>query len=146
MLWPRPDVLPVRLRFHAPADAGNCCTGLAATGPWLSNAKLTLSWTNCAAYLPRHQHDEHANELWHCFQDVIRWVRSTFTMCRSETQGLAWGALYNQFGKEMLSPEALEADIQSLVADEDVTKKSGIYPYVRTRQEKPLNIRAFTPK
>jgi len=30
--------------------------------------------------------------------------------------------------------------------DEDVTKKSGIYPYVLTRQEKYLNIRAFTDK
>jgi 5-methylcytosine-specific restriction endonuclease McrA len=28
--------------------------------------------------------------------------------------------------------------------DEDVTKKSGIYPYVLSRQEKFLNIRAFT--
>jgi hypothetical protein len=30
--------------------------------------------------------------------------------------------------------------------DEDVTKKSGIYEYVLTRNEKYLNIRAFTDK
>ena len=30
--------------------------------------------------------------------------------------------------------------------DEDVTKKSGIYGYVLTRNEKFLNIRAFTDK
>ena len=30
--------------------------------------------------------------------------------------------------------------------DEDVTKKSGIYEYVLTRNEKYLNIRAFTEK
>ena len=30
--------------------------------------------------------------------------------------------------------------------DEDVTKKSGIYEYVLTRNEKFLNIRAFTDK
>ena len=30
--------------------------------------------------------------------------------------------------------------------DEDVTKKSGIYPYVLTRQERHLSIRAFTDK
>ena len=30
--------------------------------------------------------------------------------------------------------------------DEDVTKKSGIYAYVLTRNEKYLNIRAFTDK
>jgi HNH endonuclease/Protein of unknown function DUF262 len=151
------------------------------TGPWLSDAKLKFSKTNCAAYLlsneggsllngspirqdyletalewinngdvadymSRHQHDENANELWHYFQDVIRWVRSTFTTYRREMKGLAWGTLYNQFGNEKLSPKALEAEIQSLMADEDVTKKSGIYPYVLTREEKHLNIRAFAPQ
>ena len=151
------------------------------TGPWLSDAKLKFSKSNCAAYLlgneggsllngspirqeyletalkwinngevadymSRHQHDENANELWHYFQDVIRWVRSTFTTYRREMKGLAWGDLYNHFGKEKLSPKALEAEIQSLMADEDVTKKSGIYPYVLIREEKHLNIRAFTPQ
>ena len=29
--------------------------------------------------------------------------------------------------------------------DDDVTKKAGIYPYILTRQEKHLSIRAFTP-
>lgn len=151
------------------------------TGPWLSDAKLKFSKSNCAAYLlsndggsllngspirqdyletalewinngevadymSRHQHDENANELWHYFQDVIRWVRATFTTYRREMKGLAWGTLYNEFGKEKLSPKALEGEIQSLMADEDVTKKSGIYPYALTRQEKHLNIRAFTPQ
>ena len=40
----------------------------------------------------------------------------------------------------------LETEIKELMQDEDVTKKSGIYPYVLTRQEKYLSIRAFTDK
>jgi hypothetical protein len=151
------------------------------TGPWLSDAKLKFSKSNCAAYLlsiddgplmngspirqeyletalewinkdgaadymSRHQHDENANELWHYFQDVIRWVRATFTTYRKEMKGLAWGPLYNEFGKEKLSPKALESEIAALMADEDVTKKSGIYMYVLDRQEKFLNIRAFSPQ
>lgn len=96
--------------------------------------------------MSRHQHDENANDLWHYFQDVIRWVRATFTAYRKEMKGLAWGPLYNEFGQEKLSPTALEGEIQSLMVDEDVTKKSGIYPYVLNRQEKHLNIRAFTPQ
>ncbi len=151
------------------------------TGPWLSDAKLKFSKTNCAAYLlgndggallngspirqdyletalkwindgqvadymSRHQHDENANELWHYFQDVIRWVRSTFTTYRKEMKGLAWGPLYNEFRKAKLSPTAIESEVQFLMMDEDVTKKAGIYPYVLTRQEKYLNIRAFTPQ
>ena len=149
------------------------------TGPWLSDAKLKFSKSNCAAYLlsndggsllngspirqeyletalkwisngeladhmSRHQHDENANELWHYFQDVIRWVRATFTTYRREMRGVAWGTIYNEFGNERLSPTAFESEIQSLMSDEDVTKKSGIYQYVLTRQEKLLNIRAFT--
>lgn len=39
---------------------------------------------------------------------------------------------------------ALEAEIAQLMMDEDVTKKPGIYPYVLTRHEKYLSIRAFT--
>ena len=31
-----------------------------------------------------------------------------------------------------------------LVLDDDVSKKSGIYPYILTRKEKYLSIRAFT--
>jgi len=43
-------------------------------------------------------------------------------------------------------PDQLEAEIKKLMQDEDVTKKSGIYPYVLTRKEKYLNIREFTEK
>jgi len=39
----------------------------------------------------------------------------------------------------------LEKEIAKLMQDDDVTKKSGIYEYVLTRNEKFLNIRAFTP-
>jgi hypothetical protein len=127
-------------------DGGSLLNGSPIRQEYLETA---LEWSNngeVADYMSRHQHDENANELWHYFQDVIRWVRATFTTYRREMKGLAWGTLYNEFGKEKLSPKALEVEIQSLMADEDVTKKSGIYPYVLTREEKHLNIRAFTPQ
>ena len=40
----------------------------------------------------------------------------------------------------------MEAEVAKLMQDEDVTKKSGIYPYVLTRREEYLSIRAFTDK
>ena len=40
--------------------------------------------------------------------------------------------------------ESLEKEIQELMIDDDVTNKKGIYIYVLTRNEKYLNIRAFT--
>jgi len=151
------------------------------TGPWLSDAKLKFSKSNCAAYLlandggqlvsgspirqeyletalswinegeiedymAKHQHDLNADELWEYFQDVIAWARKTFTNYRREMSGVQWGELYNKFKDKKLNASKLEAEIKELMQDEDVTKKSGIYPYVLTRQEKYLNIRAFTEK
>jgi hypothetical protein len=57
-----------------------------------------------------------------------------------------WGELYNQFKDENLDADALEVEIAKLMQDEDVTKKSGIYGYALTRNERYLNIRAFTDK
>jgi hypothetical protein len=39
----------------------------------------------------------------------------------------------------------LEKEIAKLMEDEDVTNKKGIYSYILTREEKHLNIRAFSP-
>ena len=146
------------------------------TGPWLTNAKLHFSKTNCAAYLLAkdyvngtpirqeyletalswinngnmeeymsiHQHDPNANELWTYFRNVIEWVKLTFTNYRKEMKGINWGALYNQFKTNTYDTEKLEQEIQTLMIDDDVTNKKGIYSYVLTRNEKYLNIRAFT--
>jgi len=151
------------------------------TGPWLSDAKLKFSKSNCAAYLlandggqlvsgspirqeyletalswindskiedymAKHQHNRNADELWQYFQAVIEWARKTFTNYRREMNSVEWGDLYNQFKDKKFSASKLEAEIKKLMQDEDVTKKSGIYPYVVTRQEKYLSIRAFTDK
>ena len=149
------------------------------TGPWLSDAKLKFSKTNCAAYLlsndggqlvsgspirqeyletalawinddkiedymAKHQHDQNADELWEYFQNVIAWVRQTFPHYRHEMNGVEWGQLYNEFNNTKIDSEKLETEVAKLMQDEDVTKKSGIYPYVLTRDEKYLSIRMFS--
>ena len=106
---------------------------------WINNGKIE-------DYMAKHQHNKNADELWKYFQNVIEWTRKTFINYRREMSGVEWGALYNEFKDKKLSPSKLEAEIKELMQDEDVTKKSGIYPYVLTRQEKHLNIRAFTDK
>jgi len=151
------------------------------TGPWLSDAKIKFSKTNCVAYLlandggsllkgspirqeyletalswinngevadymAKHQHDKNANELWDYFQNVIAWVQKTFINYRKEMASVNWGELYNQFKNKKLNAKKLETEIAKLMQDDDVTKKSGIYPYVLTRQENHLSIRAFTDK
>jgi hypothetical protein len=149
------------------------------TGPWLSDAKLKFSKSNCAAYLlandngklinatpirqeyletalswinnddvagymAKHQHDADAEELWAYFQDVIAWVRKIFINYRREMSAVEWGKLYNEFKAVKLNSEKLEAEVKELMLDDEVTAKSGIYSYILTREEKYLNIRAFT--
>ena len=151
------------------------------TGPWLSDAKLKFSKSNCAAYLlandggslvsgspirqeyletalswindgkiegymAKHQHNKNADELWNYFQNVIAWVRSVFPNYRREMSNVPWGVLHNQFKEKKFDSKKLEKEISELMQDEDVTKKSGIYEYVLTKNEKFLNIRAFTDK
>lgn len=105
---------------------------------WKSTGKIE-------AYMAKHQQKADANDLWLYFQSVISWIRAIFPEYRSEMKGIDWGTLYNTFKDEELDAAALEAEIQILMEDEDVSKKKGIYEYVLTRKEKHLNIRAFSP-
>lgn len=110
--------------------------------------ETAISWINYGKiedYMAKHQHDKNADELWDYFQNVIAWVRKTFPNYRKEMASVNWGELHNQFKDKKLNSAKLEAEIKELMQDEDVTKKSGIYPYVLTRQERYLSIRAFTP-
>jgi len=77
---------------------------------------------------------------------VINWVRATFPNYRKEMKGIDYGSLYNEYKDKEFDSKKIEKEIVELMQDEDVTKKSGIYPYVITRNEKYLNIRSFTDK
>jgi len=127
-------------------DGGQLVSGSPIRQEYL---ETTLSWINDGKiedYMAKHQHDKNADKLWQYFQNVIEWTRKTFPNYRREMNSVAWGELYNQFKDKKLEASKLEAQIKELMQDEDVTKKSGIYPYVLTRQEKNLSIRAFTDK
>lgn len=109
--------------------------------------QTVISWINdgkIEEYMSKHQHDPNANELWLYFQNVISWVRVAFLNYRKEMKGVDFGILYNEFKDKSIDSKEIEKEIVKLMQDEDVTKKSGIYSYVLTRNEKYLNIRAFT--
>jgi hypothetical protein len=110
--------------------------------------ETVIKWKNqgdIAGYMAKQQQKPDANELWLYFQKVIAWVKATFPEYRNEMKGIAWGDLYNEFKDAELDSKKLEKQISSLMADEDVTKKKGIYSYVLDGQEKHLNIRQFSP-
>lgn len=109
--------------------------------------ETAISWINHGQiedYMAVHQHDKNANPLWLYFQAVISWVTATFPKYRKEMKGIAWGYLYNSHKDDDLDPVTLEAEVTRLMADDEVTKKKGVYEYLLTGNEKHLSIRSFT--
>jgi uncharacterized protein with PIN domain len=106
---------------------------------WISN-------NNIEQYMADNQHEPNANELWLYFKNVLDWVNVIFIKYRSEMKGVDFGVLFNQSKDEKFNSIEIEKEISLLMQDEDVTKKSGIYPYIILRNEKYLSIRAFTDK
>ena len=104
---------------------------------WISNNKIE-------DYMGKHQDDQDAKPLWKYFQSVIDWTSETFTEKRKFMKGVDWGALYDKYKDEKYNAEEIEAETAKLILDDDVIKKGGIYPYILTRDEKYLSIRAFS--
>lgn len=134
----------------ASALAGDYVTGTPIRQEFLETA---IAWhaakegvATIEDYMSQHQHDPNAVALWNYFRSVIDWVKATFPKVRREMKSVAWGPLYNAYEKTAFDPAKLEAQVATLMADEDVTKKSGIYPYLLTGEERHLNIRAFSPQ
>lgn len=111
---------------------------------YLETAINWISEGDIKGYMAKHQHDPNASALWLYFQAVITWVTSTFTNKRKFMKGVEWGVLYNRFKDTLYDTKAIEEETAKLIADDDVDKKSGIYPYILTRDERYLGIRAFS--
>ncbi len=110
---------------------------------YLETAIKWISKNNIREYMRSHQHCGSAAPLWEYFQSVMDWIKATFTVYRSSMKGVDWGSLYNSYKDTDFDPDRIEAEVEELLDVEEVTKESGIYPYILTRDEKYLNIRAF---
>ncbi|MEK6879408.1 MAG: DUF262 domain-containing protein, partial [Nanoarchaeota archaeon] len=106
---------------------------------WISNEKIE-------EYMSKHQQDKNAEELWRYFQNVIEWVRKVFLKYRGQMKGINWGELYNKFKNKKIDAKKLEAEIATLMQDEEITNQKGIYLYALTREERYLSLRDFTDK
>jgi hypothetical protein len=112
---------------------------------YLETAIEWISKGEIEEYMGQHQKDQNALHLWKYFQSVITWVEGTFTNKRKKfMKGVEWGLLYNDYQNNTYDTKEIEQEIAKLILDDDVTNKSGIYPYVLTRNEKYLSIRAFS--
>lgn len=106
---------------------------------WLSGDKDRIE-----EYMSKNQHNSNSNELWLYFQNVINWVNVIFSKYRKEMKGIDWGFYYNKFKDKNFDAKKLEKQIEKLIKDDDITKKSGIYEYLIDGQEKHLSIRSFS--
>lgn len=106
---------------------------------WISEGKITQ-------YMAEKQHHQNANELWLYFKAVIERVQVTFPNYRKEMNGVNRWELYNRYKDQQFDTDSLEKEIKNLMQDEDVTKKSWVYPYVLTKNERYLSIRPFPDK
>lgn len=96
-----------------------------------------------AEYMAIHQNDANCDDLWGYFQDIIHWIQKVFPNYRKQMKGLPWGIMYNEHKNDALSPTDLEVEIARMMKDSDVQKKAGIWPYLLTKDERYLSIRAF---
>lgn len=111
--------------------------------------ETTISWIsngNIDVYMSNHQHDPNAGALWRYFQEVISWVKTTFTVYRKEMKGVDWGVLYNNYKDQVYDTKKLEQQILKLIDDDDVQSVKGVYSYLLTGDERTLNLRQFDEK
>lgn len=112
--------------------------------------ELALKWkTNnqkdgITKYMAEHRAEPDATELRNYFDQVITWVKGTFTTYRKEMKGIDWGLLYNQFSNAKLSATTLEQKASKLFLDDEVNSKKGIYWYLLDGDESHLNLRKFS--
>ena len=110
---------------------------------YLATAIRWASEGNIENYMGTHQQNADAMPLWEHFQAVIDWIEQVFTVLRpSIMKGVDWGPLYDNHKDAPLDPAAIE-EVACLIADDEVQKQAGIYPYVLTRDERHLNLRVF---
>ena len=118
--------------------------GSAIRQEYLETAIDWISKGNIEVYMGNHQHDPNANALWLNFKSVIEWITTTFIVKRKFMKGVDWGMLYNKYHEQLYDTKAIEQETAELIHDDDVIKKSGIYPYILTRDERYLSLRSFT--
>lgn len=96
------------------------------------------------SYMNNHRQDANADELWTYFKAVIDWAKLNFPTIRSEMRTVPWHELYDAYGSASLDADELEQRVKTLMTDEEVQRKPGIYVYVLTGDKRALALRAFT--
>lgn len=112
---------------------------------WAADAEnIKDPYDTVAAYMQAHRGDPNANALWDYIERVFTWVQTVFgKKTDASMKGVKWGLLYNRHKDDNLDPALVQQEVQNLLSDREVTKKSGVYEYILTGDEKALSLRTF---
>lgn len=121
-------------------------SGVANRQEYLETAIKWHSDTTIDDYMTRNKNQKTATPLWSHFSAVLDWTKSIFPVCRPEMKYVDWGRLFKQHGHKNLDPLKLEKNLESLMLDDDIQNRKGIYEYLLSGNEKSLKLRTFTEK
>lgn len=127
--------------------AGKYVSGTINRQDYLETALDWISGGDIETYMAGHQGDENAKPLFDYYCSVIDWAKKTFPTWHKEMNGLNWNNLYLKYKDNSYDIALLEKDVETLLADDEVTNKKGIFEYLLSGrvEERLLSIRAFTP-
>ena len=95
-------------------------------------------------YLQVHRYDENAKELFDYYEEVLDWANYIFgTKYKKELPKVEWGILYNKYHTKTVSPREVQKRVDELMENPEITKKSAIFEYVFSGDEKILSPRTF---
>ena len=119
--------------------------GVAGRQDFLATALDWVSKGNAEDYMAAHRHDSTISELVDYFNTVIDWASTTFLGVEGAMQGLKWGYLYETYHARSYNPEAIWERVQTLMEDEQVKAKAGIFEYILGGEQdtRLLNVRVF---
>lgn len=119
--------------------------GVASRQDFLATALDWVSKGNAEDYMAAHRHDSTISELVDYFNTVIDWASTTFLGVEGAMQGLKWGYLYETYHARSYNPEEIWERVQTLMEDEQVKAKAGIFEYILGGEQdtRLLNVRVF---
>lgn len=119
--------------------------GVASRQDFLATALDWVSKGNAEDYMAAHRHVSTISELVDYFNTVIDWASTTFLGVEGAMQGLKWGYLYETYHARSYNPEEIWERVQTLMEDEQVKAKAGIFEYILGGEQETrlLNVRVF---
>jgi len=110
---------------------------------WATDLEGLTEKDPISQYMQIHRKSSNADHMWKYIEDVFNWVETSFGKYDKTMKGLKWGIFYNKHKDDKLDPKSIQNNVSKLMADKEVTKKSGIYEYILTGEDKFLSLRKF---